>query len=70
MDMRDINRIKPLIHRLEQLWLQNPDFRLGQLVMVIARTGEVNPELFNMEDDVMLSKLEEIEEILRNAKNQ
>ena len=68
--MRDVNRIKPLIQRLEKLWLENPDYRLGQLIMVIARTKEINPELFSMEDDVMMSKLEETEEILRKAKNQ
>lgn len=44
--MRDIKRIKPIIERIEKLWLENPDFRLGQLLMVITRTGEHNPKLF------------------------
>ena len=59
--MRDIERIKPLIGRLEKLWLENPDFRLGQLIMGITRTGETNPKLFTMEDDEFLEKLDEIE---------
>ena len=59
--MRDIERIKPLIGRLEKLWFENPDFRLGQLIMGITRTGETNPKLFTMEDDEFLEKLDEIE---------
>ena len=59
--MRDIERIKPLIGRLEKLWLENSDFRLGQLIMGITRTGETNPKLFTMEDDEFLEKLDEIE---------
>ncbi len=59
--MRDIERIKPLIERLEKLWLENPDLRLGQLIMGITRTGETNPKLFNMEDDEFLKKLNDLE---------
>lgn len=59
--MRDSNRINPIIKRLEKLWLENPDFRLGQLIMVITKTGETNPKLFYMEDDAFLKKLDEIE---------
>ena len=57
--MRDINRIKPILKEIEKLWLENPDFRIGQLICVIARTGETMPKLFYMEDDEFLSKLEE-----------
>lgn len=66
--MREIERIKPLISRLEKLWIENPDFRLGQLIMGITRTGEINPKLFNMEDDEFLKKLEEIEKQLSKKK--
>ena len=68
--MRDIERIKPLIERLEKLWLENPDFRLGQLIMGITRTGETNPKLFNMEDDEFLKKLNDLEIQLEKLKNE
>ena len=66
--MRDIERIKPLIERLEKLWLENPDFRLGQLIMGITRTGETNPKLFNMEDDEFLKKLKDLENQIEENK--
>ncbi|MCL9771214.1 DUF1040 family protein [Flavobacterium sp. HXWNR69] len=66
--MRDIERIKPLIERLEKLWLKNPDFRLGQLIMGITRTGETNPKLFNMEDDEFLKKLNDLENQIEENK--
>ncbi len=66
--MRDIERIKPLIERLEKLWLENPDFRLGQLIMGITRTGETNPKLFNMEDDEFLKKLNDLENQIEENK--
>lgn len=57
--MRDKNRIKPILKELEKLWLQNPDFRIGQLILAITKTKESNPELFYKEDDEFLMKLEE-----------
>lgn len=67
--MRDIKRIKPIIERIEKLWLENPDFRLGQLLMVITRTGEHNPKLFYMEDEEFLQKLEETQKrLIENKK--
>jgi uncharacterized protein YihD (DUF1040 family) len=33
--MIDIVRVNPIIERLEKDWLENPDFRLRQLFMVI-----------------------------------
>jgi hypothetical protein len=68
--MRDIERIKPIIGRLEKLWLENPDFRLGQLIMGITRTGETNPKLFNMEDDEFLKRVDEIEKQFMETKKE
>ncbi|MGV0940858.1 hypothetical protein [Empedobacter falsenii] len=59
--MRDPKRIKPLLERIEKIWIENPDYRLGQLIMVIARTGEHNPKLFNLEESELLKKLDEFE---------
>lgn len=57
--MRNPERIKPIIDRLEEIWKENPDFRLGQLIMVIAKTGEHNPKMFYMEDEDFLKQLDE-----------
>ncbi|RZL44131.1 MAG: hypothetical protein EOP00_21185 [Pedobacter sp.] len=62
--MREIERIKPIIGKLEKLWLENPDLRLGQLIMGITRTRETNPGLFYMEEDEFLEKLEEFEKLV------
>lgn len=57
--MRNPDRIQPTLDKLAEIWKENPDFRLGQLIMVIAMTGEHNPKLFFMEDDVFLKHLDE-----------
>jgi len=56
--MRDVARIPEVINELERAWLQNPDFRLTQLIMAIASTGEHAPKLFQMEDDVLLKAIQ------------
>ena len=56
--MRDPKRIPLILHELETAWKQNPDYRLTQLIMVIAKTEEVCPKLFNTEDEDFLSQLE------------
>ena len=63
--MRDPKRIKPLLEKLENIWTKNPDFRLGQLIMVITKTGEHNPKLFNMEEEEFERKIEELENLLK-----
>ena len=66
--MRDINRIKPVLKELENLWLENPDFRLGQLIMGITKTEVINPKLFYMEDDEFLIKLKEFKNLFDDIK--
>lgn len=63
--MRDPKRIKPLLEKIEKLWTNNPDYRLGQLIMVITKTDEHNPKLFNMEEDEFEIKTEELENLLK-----
>ena len=57
--MRNPERIQPLLDKIAKLWKENPDFRLGQLIMTITMTGEHNPKLFYIEDDDFLKLLEE-----------
>lgn len=59
--MRNTDRIQPILNKLAENWKANPDFRLGQLIMAITRTGEHSPKLFYMEDEVFLKKLEEFQ---------
>lgn len=66
--MRDISRIKSIIKDLEKLWLENPDFRIGQLFMGITKTRACDPKLFYMEDDEFLIKLEEFKNSFSDIK--
>lgn len=54
--MRDINRIKPTLKKIEEIWKQYPDLRLGQLLENVSL--EYNSSLFFMEDEDLLRKLE------------
>jgi DNA segregation ATPase FtsK/SpoIIIE, S-DNA-T family len=56
---RDVERIKPLIEAVELLWQENPDWRFGQLITNIARPKHRNTEMFYLEDDVFLTKIDE-----------
>lgn len=54
--MRDVNRIEPLLALIKQVWLDNPDLRLGQLLMVCASTSE--PDLWLVEDSEYTDNLQ------------
>ena len=57
-DMRDINRIEPIINDLKKLWLLNPDMRLCQLLYWVAsKSGWNNDDLFYLEDDIVSNQL-------------
>jgi hypothetical protein len=66
--MRDINRIKSIIKDFEKLWLENPDFRIGQLFMGITKTEVSDPKLFYMEDEEFSLQLEEFKNSLNDNK--
>ena len=67
--MRDSKRIKPLLEKLEAVWRKNPDYRFGQLIMVITKTGVHNPALFTMEEEEFMKKIEELEKQLDANEN-
>ena len=58
--MRDINRIKPFMNELTEIWKEVPDWRFGQLIENLKRYMNVK-DLFYIEDDKML-------EILKNLR--
>ena len=52
--MRRKDRIDSIINRLEDIWLEFPDLRLGQLLLNVSK----DPELYYLEDETLIEKLE------------
>jgi uncharacterized protein YihD (DUF1040 family) len=46
--MRDVKRIKPFLEKVEELWMQNPDLRFGQVIYLIA--DEIKRDIFFPEE--------------------
>jgi len=63
--MRNSDRIKIVLEQIEQLWITNPDFRFGQLIMNITQTVDYNLKLFYMEEDELLEKIKVLQEQLK-----
>jgi len=55
--MRDKNRIPKILKELERIWKANPDFRLGQLIVVGTKPKEPCPSVFHIEDKKLLEGL-------------
>jgi uncharacterized protein YihD (DUF1040 family) len=55
--MRDPKRIDSVLQMLRTVWEQQPDLRLGQLLVIAARPKEPCPEVFYMEDEVLMREL-------------
>lgn len=57
--MRDLERIERIILKINNIWLANPDWRLGQLIVnIMSKQSEsgllmrpTESEIFNIEDD-------------------
>lgn len=64
--MRDPNRIKPIIQKLEDYWTRNPDLRLGQIIAncVRAHDGRLNCDPFYLEDEDLVAGLEKLDSYL------
>ncbi len=58
--MRDINRIPKILSELEQIWKENPDLRLGQLMIIATRPKNPCPEVFYIEDEDILKGIQSI----------
>jgi len=52
--MRDLNRIKPIIDTVTQVWNKHPDLRLGQMLENLTGYDE---DLYYVEDDELLKRL-------------
>ena len=55
--MRDPKRIPELLNRLANAWKQNPDLRLGQLI-VNALPPEMESDPFHIEDEKLIKEIE------------
>jgi hypothetical protein len=53
--VRAPERIKPIMEELERVWRQNPDWRLGQLIVNAS-----DPDPFYVEDELMLEGLKKL----------
>jgi hypothetical protein len=63
--MRNPNRIKPFLAKLEEYWMQNPELRFGQVIFLLQSQSVVDP--FYVEDDRWLSK---INKLIRRSSNE
>lgn len=54
--MRDPKRIVPLLAMLGEYWIDNPDLRLGQIIVNMS-LQDGKAMTFHMEDDVLLERL-------------
>ena len=61
--MRDPARIERILATLRRVWELEPDLRLGQLVVIATRPQMPCPEVFRVEDDVLLNGLLEYERL-------
>jgi uncharacterized protein YihD (DUF1040 family) len=69
--MRDKARIPEMLKLIEEIWNENPDFRLGQLIVAAAKPQDHCPQVFYLEDDLMKEKLKNLLSLMRTArKNQ
>ncbi|TBW12874.1 hypothetical protein E0E50_02085 [Azotobacter chroococcum subsp. isscasi] len=55
--MRDPARIDETLALLREVWLQQPDFRLGQLLFYAIKSPESCPSIFYIEDDALCKAL-------------
>lgn len=58
--MREPKRIEEILDKIEKLWKKYPDSRFGQLISNII----LDEELYYLEDDRFLKKLEIFEKML------
>ncbi len=76
--MRNPERIEEMLSTLRTLWENKPDLRLAKIIVNAARPAMACPQIFYVEDDVLLQGMREIypsaeetsisQEISRNKK--
>ena len=67
--MRDPTRIPVVLDRIRDIWEQNPDLRLGQLILNACRNKTAAwPDVFSVEDEALLKGLDEYETQLKTVR--
>lgn len=66
LKMRDPNRITEILLTIERIWQEDPDLRLGQLIVIGAKPKEPCPQIFYKEDEDLLKGLLEYEQRRKN----
>lgn len=57
--MRDQERIPDMLKRIEKIWQEAPDMRLGQLILnVFSLHNGVDSRVYNMEDEEFIQTIE------------
>jgi uncharacterized protein YihD (DUF1040 family) len=51
--MRDIERIEPICNTIKEIWTENPDLRLGQLLCNVIPEGYI----YFIEDDDLINTI-------------
>lgn len=64
--MRDPSRIPKVLEALRRVWEASPDLRLTQLLLNVTRFH--CPEMFVMEDDVLMRRIAEFEDAARRPR--
>lgn len=57
---RDPSRIVPILNELENIWINNPQLRLGQIISNACAQNGI--DIFYVEDDVMLEGLKALQQ--------
>ena len=58
--MRDVNRIKPFLKELGDMWEEMPDLRFGQIIYLLA--DEIGRDIFFPEDKEWIEKINKVRE--------
>ena len=67
-DTRDPGQIDEALAALRTVWAESPDLRLGQLLVNAVRPPEPCPEIFYVEDDVLLEGLSRLRKQIQAAR--
>ena len=58
--MRNPERIEEMLAVLRTIWAKNPDLRLAQIIVNAARPEVPCPQIFYVEDDMLLQGLHQL----------
>jgi hypothetical protein len=66
--LRDSRRIDDVLLAIGEVWAQNPDLRLGQLLINAVRPDQQCPELFGIEDGDLVRLVKAVGEMWQREK--